>query len=335
MVVYLTEPGTVLKKSGGKLVIEKTGAETIDIPSSKVKAVVSFVGTNVTLPVWDFLLAKGAPLFRLSAGGKCIGCLESVEAYCMEKQALQFELSGDRDFCLAMSKKVVLGKVSNMLMVLRRLNNIYAMAANKDYFIAPYIAKIEAASSVSQLLGYEGVVSRYFLEFFSSTVIKEFSFSGRSKQPALDPFNSLLNFGFFIFRNELYIALKSQGFSPYIGFLHKIKNQHMALTSDLIEEWRALIMEAILILVNNSAFKLSDFERDASSGAVFLTRSAVRIFIKCFEGLLKREDYYVSDKKAVNVREAICCQVNSLTKVFERKDPASYLPVTAGKVRVA
>ena len=50
MILYLSEPGSVLRKKGGRYVIELNDNKIGEIPAEKLEAVVLFSGTNITSP---------------------------------------------------------------------------------------------------------------------------------------------------------------------------------------------------------------------------------------------------------------------------------------------
>jgi CRISPR/Cas system-associated endonuclease Cas1 len=41
--------------------------------------------------------------------------------------------------------------------------------------------------------------------------------------------------------------LQIHGLHPYVGFLHQLKNGHPALVSDLMEEWRPILVDSFVM----------------------------------------------------------------------------------------
>jgi CRISPR/Cas system-associated endonuclease Cas1 len=54
MVIYLTEPGSVIRKDGGKLVVQQGDRVIDEIPSAKAEGLVVSTGAHVTSPVTEF-----------------------------------------------------------------------------------------------------------------------------------------------------------------------------------------------------------------------------------------------------------------------------------------
>ena len=57
----------------------------------------------------------------------------------------------------------------------------------------------------------------------------------------------MLSMGYSILFNEILSNIIAIGLHPYIGFFHQLAKGHPALVSDLIEEWRAVIVDALVI----------------------------------------------------------------------------------------
>ena len=57
----------------------------------------------------------------------------------------------------------------------------------------------------------------------------------------------MLSFGYTLLMYDIYTALSNEGLHPYFGFLHALKNHHPALASDLMEEWRAVLVDAMVL----------------------------------------------------------------------------------------
>jgi CRISPR-associated protein Cas1 len=76
---------------------------------------------------------------------------------------------------------------------------------------------------------------------------------GRSHRPPGNPINAMLSFGYQVLWNHLLSLIELQGLDAYEGCLHQGSDRHAALASDLIEEFRAPIVDSlILYLVNRN-----------------------------------------------------------------------------------
>ena len=105
-------------------------------------------------------------------------------------------------------------------------------------------------------MGYEGAAARIYFSTLGKLIDSEFIFSGRNKRPPLDPFNSMISLGYSIILNEIYGKLEGKGLNPYFGILHKDREKHPTLASDMMEEWRAVLIDTLVMgMLNGQPLK--------------------------------------------------------------------------------
>lgn len=128
-------------------------------------------------------------------------------------------------------------------------------------------------------MGYEVNAAREYFKALSSLIKKEFYFHGRSKRPPKDPFNSKISLEYTILMYEIVGELENKGISPYIGFMHSDIERHPTLASDLLEEWRSVIVDAIVMsLIQGNEIGIELFWRDEETGAVIISNLGINIF---------------------------------------------------------
>lgn len=173
------------------------------------------------------------------------------------------------------------------------------------------------------------MAAREYFKALSKLIKKEFAFNGRSRQPPLDPFNSMISFGYTIVFYEIYAELESRDLNPYIGFIHKIKRNHPALASDMLEEWRALLVDStILSLVQGNEIDTAEFSFDEESGAVYLSDNAVKICVRKLEDKMRKEISYLEYLDSpVSFRHAIWWQVKTLSNCIDNGNFENYQPL--------
>ena len=80
------------------------------------------------------------------------------------------------------------------------------------------------------------------------SVYVEFAFTKQSKQLPLDLFNTMLGLGYSMLFNEIMVGVINAGLHPFVGCMHSLKGGHPALVSDLIEDWRAPVIDSLLLI---------------------------------------------------------------------------------------
>lgn len=329
--LYISEEGLSLEKSGNRMIIKRRAETLREVPLEKVENIVLMGRCYPTSPLMIEMLEREIPVTWLSGTGRFFGRLESTAGINIERQRDQFRRGDDPSFCLTLSKSFIGAKIKNSRVLLRRFNretnNPKVEKIIED--LAELAEKADNASDINQLMGFEGYAGKMYFTGMSFLVSNFFRFKGRTKQPPKDPFNSLLSFGYTLLLYELYTAITNKGLHPYAGFLHQIRKGHPALASDLIEEWRPVIVDSMVMnIARKDIYKPDYFVNDEESGGVYLDKITSRDFIERFEDRIKTEHHYLAYiDHSTSFRESIQFQVGSLAKAIEENNASIYRPV--------
>lgn len=326
MILYLSEPGSVLRKSAGKYIVELNKNKIGEVPSEKLSALVLFSGAHITSPCMTSLLNSGIPVTWLSSTGKFFGRVELTNQVNIERQREQFRRSEDEKFCLEISRIFIRAKVKNSIVILKRYNRNLEntkVQINIDE-INKVVNNIDKSQDILTLNGYEGYISKLYFQAIAELINDDFKFKGRSRQPPKDAYNSLLSFGYTLLMYEIYTVVVNRGLHPYLGFLHKIKRGHPALASDLIEEWRSVLIDSLVFnLIQRKIIKIEDFETSDTDGGIYLKKDKAKLFIQKFEERICKESKYKDDDN-MSFRQVIDKQILLLIKSIEENNPYLY-----------
>ncbi len=332
-ILYITEPGSFVTQKDNQLIVKKDkNAVILSIGLEQIEAIIIIGNAHLTTGLTTSLLEREISVTWLSSTGKFFGRLEPTTGHNIERIIKQFDAHKDTNFRLEISRKWINAKVKNSLVILRRYNRIrdaVGINALSDK-IENLFSGIRNAKSIDELMGYEGIASRDYYECLSLMLPDEFKFKGRSKRPPKDPFNSLISFGYTLLLYEFFAIISSKSLQPYLGFMHQPRRGHPALASDLMEEWRSVIVDSLAMkLITTNQIKISDFqEPDIENGGVYLNREASKAFIQQFEQKSRTENKYsMLVDYPVTYRESLTLQVGSLIKAIENNDPNIYRPV--------
>ena len=137
----------------------------------------------------------------------------------------------------------------------------------------------EVISDVApSLRGWEGAGSRRYFEAIFTVLPATYRFDGRSKHPATDPFNALLNYGYGMLYGKIEGALIKAGIDPYVGIFHRDDYNRPVLVYDVIERFRVWVDYVVIQLCRQEAFPESCFvERN---GGIWLEGLGKRILIQ-------------------------------------------------------
>jgi len=126
--------------------------------------------------------------------------------------------------------------------------------------------KATETESLESLLGIEGTAARTYFAAFGGMVREKgdalgtFDLDGRNRRPPRDPVNALLSFTYSLLTREFGVTLAAVGLDPLLGFYHQPRFGRPALALDLMEEFRPLVADSVVIgVINNEILTASDF----------------------------------------------------------------------------
>lgn len=111
------------------------------------------------------------------------------------------------------------------------------------------------------IMGIEGSGGRIYFEALSSLMPDRFKFEGRSRNPAKDEFNALLNYSYGVLYSKVEKACIIAGLDPYVGFIHTDHYNKKSLVFDLIENYRIWADEVVINLFAGRKVKVEHFDK--------------------------------------------------------------------------
>lgn len=329
--IYVYEQGSVITIKENRLIITKVSKKIETIPIELIDGVMIFGNIQVSTQSIHKLLSKGINITYLSKRGYNFGRLENINKVNIERQRLQFRQSEDMFYSLEISKEFIKGKIKNQRTVLLRANKYLQNEEIKENIkiMKRYIVKIEYVEDIESLMGMEGFCAKIYFDSVNYILNEEYRFKKRSKRPPKDSFNSIISFGYALLYNEVFNIIGSKGLSPYVGFLHKDRNKHAALCSDIMEEFRPILVDTLAIyLLNNDKITKEDFIFNIKNNSVLLNKDGASKIVKEFEKRILQKVSYVKEVNyKMNFREIIEYQILLLIKSMIENNPKIYKAV--------
>ncbi len=146
------------------------------------------------------------------------------------------------------------------------------------------------------VMGLEGTAGRIYFDCLSKLVPAEYRFSGRSRQPATDSFNAMLNYAYGVLYSQVEIALILAGLDPFIGFLHTDNYNKRSLVFDMIEPFR-IIAERTTVLFFTGRRVKKEFFREVPGGIELAPDGRAALICNLNERLDKAVKYPVQRVK--------------------------------------
>jgi CRISPR-associated protein Cas1 len=311
LAVYVQGQGLSVGLKGETLEIRDRGKAINEARLLDTSQLNLFGNVQLSAQALRELAAREIPVLHLSYGGWLTAVTTPPPHKNIELRRRQFAVAADPEACLRLARAFVSGKIRNQRTLLRR--NARDLPERLLYRLAFWRKRAERESSIESLLGVEGTAARdYFTNFalmFKSSGDKPpaFDFNARNRRPPRDPVNALLSFLYSMLAKEMLVALVGVGFDPYQGFYHQPRYGRPALALDLMEEFRPLVADSVVIgLVNNGEVRPSDFIERA--GSVALTDGGRRRVLEAFERRLDalvthpRFGYQISYRRVFEVQ---------------------------------
>lgn len=277
-----------------------------------------FGNVGITTPAIRELCAAGIPVGFFSYGGWFYGRLEGHSPKNIELRRAQFRAAEDRDFCLRIARRFVAAKILNCRTMVRRNHPSPPRAVLDGLERAQREAR--AAPGLEPLLGVEGNAARLYFSAFSGmlkppepndTAQLGFNFDRRNRRPPKDPVNALLSFTYALLTKDLTHAALFAGFDPLLGFYHQPRHGRPGLALDLMEEFRPLIADSVVLqCVNTGAIKPNDFIQN--SLGVHLTPFARKKLIQTYERRMDQLITHPLFRYRVSYRRTLAVQARLL-----------------------
>ena len=207
-----------LKRSGNTLQIDNK-----KIPLSVVKNLFVFSNSTITQSARNLLLKNSKPIYFFDYKYNLTAMLVNSHFDSNYRvRLLQYKNFNN----LELAKFIVLKKIEAIEKWTSSLNR--------------YKNKINEVNDLNSLLGVEGNVSVFMFKKFRELLEENgiFEFKKREYRPVKDKVNSLLSFLYSLYYAYLYTEVISEGFDPYIGFMHIKRGKHAVFVSDMMEEAR-------------------------------------------------------------------------------------------------
>lgn len=202
---------------------------------------------------------------------------------------MQYRAADDQVQCCQISRTMIFGKLYNARWSIERTRRDHGLRVDGEKLsaasrqIRELLPQIKEETSPERLRGLEGVGATAYFGVFDDMLLGDketFYFRGRNRRPPLDAVNALFSFAYSLLAHDCACALESVGLDSYVGFLHRDRPGRVSLALDLMEELRPCMADRfVLTQINNRVVSSSDFQY-MESGAVLLTDTARRIFVK-------------------------------------------------------
>lgn len=330
-VLYLMEPGRALHADGESFAVQAGEATMFKVQAARVGRIELGERTGATPGALELAAAHDILIARIDGHGRTIAEWVPPSAVALHgrRHLAQAGVILDPARRLALARTLVVGRIRGQRAVLARANR-----ERRDATITAAIARMKpvirsaaTAATVSAAMGWEGFAAQLYWPALACALDGDIGFSGRRRRhEGSAAFDLLLNALSWLLARDIRVALHRRGLHPGMSVLHETRDGEEALGFDLMEEFRAPLVEATAVaLVNRRAIRAPLFARKGDGGLSLASEGWATV-IKGYETALDRPSASpLRGGDRVGWRVRIGDQAAMLAAHFERDEP--YAPI--------
>ncbi|MBI5229436.1 CRISPR-associated endonuclease Cas1, partial [Candidatus Micrarchaeota archaeon] len=203
MILEISEHGSSLRRNHDCFIIQTPSAKT-EVPAEKVDAILVTANASISTQAVVLCLEKEIQLVLADWAGRPIGRFwASTPGRTTETRRQQYK-NQDTVLAFDICKDLVRKKLAGQRKLLIALKNNRSEAdpklAKSIELIGGILKKVGGLSFTGlfkeTLLGLEGTAAAAYFEAISASLPVKYAFKERSKNPATDPFNAVLNYSY-------------------------------------------------------------------------------------------------------------------------------------------
>ena len=260
--LFIQDYGAFVSKHQGRLRITVKGERKLDAPIMHLETLtLADHGVSISADAIAACAREGIPVFIVDSRGDPVASLyaSALIGTVKTRRAQLLAYADRRGFEVA--RALALGKIRNQATLLKYVAK-YRKDKDPDLYQALRDAAIDALSHEQELLALdadtvdqvreqilsaEGRAAKAYWAGVKRLIPADLNWPGRQGRHAKDPINMALNYGYGVLYNEVERAIVLAGLDPYAGFLHTDRPGKPSLVLDLIEPFRAPVVDRTIL----------------------------------------------------------------------------------------
>ncbi|WP_119157600.1 CRISPR-associated endonuclease Cas1 [Caldimonas tepidiphila] len=328
--LYVGEPGCWLTREHDRVVVSRRHEVRASIPLGQLDQIAVMENAMVSTSLLRHCAERRVSVAFGGSGGELLTLDRGTLAERRLLQA-QWAAQGHGELNLLLARRFVEGKLHNSRTVLRRFTRREGREAVEPLLQAIEQAqqRLATATTLDQVRGLEGAAARAYFQALKALLPEGIHFPGRQRRPPRDPVNVTLSFGYAVLAHNLHTLVRLEGLNAHLGHLHAAAAGSLALVSDLMEEFRAPLVDAVaLALWRAGQLKDADFEWSTAPDEqpCRLARTARKLFVDALEAKLESRILHPGLQRLMDFRRAMQAQVRHYQRVLLREE-AVYQPL--------
>lgn len=274
--LYIFTQGAYLRKESETVVVRIERQNKLRLPLLNIGSICCFGRVAISPQLMGFCGEKGIAITFLTEHGRFLAAVNGFTSGNVLLRREQYRRADDDSASAAIARACIIGKLANYRTVLRRgVRDQNASDATERIDrianrIDMAIRTLDPTYTVDQLRGIEGTFSKEYFSVFNDLITTQkdaFQFTQRSRRPPMDNVNAMLSFLYSMLTNDLRSACEATGLDAAVGFLHRDRPGRPSLALDLMEEFRPVLVDRLVLsMINRQQVKPSGFTTDPGGG---------------------------------------------------------------------
>jgi CRISPR-associated protein Cas1 len=332
--LYVVTRGATLRRDHLTIRVCVERQTRLVVPIHQLCGVALFGSVHVTPGVLELCAEHQVAVSFLTESGRLLSRVDAPGSGNVLLRRTQFRWADMPQRCADVARCIVAGKVQNSRNLLLRAARESTDQADQQALqrasdhLADVIRALPAVTEVDALRGHEGDAARVYFDTFSAMVRQNregFRMQQRSRRPPLDAVNCLLSFVYSLLLQDCVAAAAATGLDPSVGFLHVDRPGRPGLALDLMEEFRPLLADRlVLTLINRQQVNPTHFVTQ-EGGAVRLEEAARRTVVSAYQQRKREEVTHPLLEQKAPVGRLPFLQARILARYMRGELPA-YVP---------
>ena len=298
MQLVINSRGSYLRKKNNCFLV-KNEDKVFEVSVKKVDSILITTSAYLSTDAVKFAVDNNIDIIFLDYSGNPYGRVwhSKLGSTTLIRRKQLESSTGEKGLNLA--KEWVICKIENNVDFLKSLAN---SRPNKENVINEYITSLEKKIYILQkmkgsleekrnsIMAIEGMAGKEYFEALSYVIPERFKFKGRSRNPAKDEFNCLLNYGYGVLYSMVEKGCILAGLDPYLGFIHTDNYNKKSLVFDLIEMFRILVDKTVFYLFSKRKVKKEYF--DQIKNGLSLNQEGKAVLISALNEILEKKVRY-------------------------------------------
>jgi len=278
--LYVSTQGCYLHREGETVIVRRERRKVLQLPIHTLSGIVCFGNVLCSPPLLGLCAERDVAVSFLSRNGRFLARVTGPVKGNVLLRREQYRKADDGEATRRIAVNEVSGKLANSRLVINRTLRDHAGKVDAEALrgasaaIDHIIDRVGRAKDADEVRGFEGQAAAAYFGVFDHLIVdvdqkNDFIFSGRNRRPPLDEVNALLSFVYTLLEHDVRSAVETVGLDPAVGFLHRDRPGRYGLALDLMEEFRPVIADRLVLsLINRRQVNKRGFTRTASGAVV-------------------------------------------------------------------